>query len=130
IVTYVPGPDVSGANDTVFKSVTVQGATYNHFYDAMNRRRFKSYPSGISDEFFYDLGHQLLVDQGNSTLLPSTAVQVSDEYIWLAGRPVAIVRGNLTTAWVHQADNAGSCARNSEAAGCGIYFPVTDVIGK
>src|SRR5207248_1564919 len=36
-VAYAPGPDASGANETVFKSVTVQGSAYNYFYDAMNR---------------------------------------------------------------------------------------------
>jgi YD repeat-containing protein len=46
---YAPGPDPGGANDTVFKSVTVSGAAYNYFYDGLNRRRYKSYPYGTSD---------------------------------------------------------------------------------
>ena len=129
--SYVSGPDASGANDTVFKSVTVQGAAYNYFYDTLNRRRYKAFPvSGIADEYFYDLGHQLLVDQGYSSLSPGSAVRVLDEYVWLGGRPVAIVRGNLTSTWTHQADSTGSCARYSDAANCGTYFAVTDVIGK
>ena len=108
----------------------MQGAAYNYFYDALNRRRYKSYPTGTADEYFYDLGHQLLVDQGNSTFSQSSSVRMTDEYIWLGGHPVAIIRGNLTSAWVHQADNTGTCTRNGDAANCGIYFPVTDVIGK
>jgi hypothetical protein len=48
--SYASGPDASGANETVFKAVTVQGAAYNYFYDAMNRRRYKSYPMGTADE--------------------------------------------------------------------------------
>ena len=55
---------------------------------------------------------------------------MADDYIWLGGRPVAIVRGNLTSAWAHQADNTGTCTRNGDPANCRIYFPVTDVIGK
>src|SRR5205807_5838202 len=27
-------------------------------------------------------------------------------------------------------DSTGNCARNSEAASCGIYFPIADLIGK
>src|SRR5438105_2072405 len=130
-VSYVSGPAAGGASDTVFKSAVVKGAAYNYFYDALGRRRLKSYPGGTSDEYFYDLGHQLLVDQGNASNAPSST-KMLDEYIWLGGRPVAIVRSNLTSAWVHQADNAGTCQRTttSDSVTCGIFFPVTDVIGK
>jgi len=41
-----------------------------------------------------------------------------------------MIRSNLSTSWIHQADSVGSCPRNGEAAACGIYFPITDVIGK
>ena len=130
ITSYAPGPSASGANDTVFRAVTVQGAAYNYFYDGLNRRRLKSYPTGISDEYFYDLGHQLLVDQGNSSLATPVSNYPLDEYIWLGGRPVAMIRSNLSTSWTHQADSVGSCPRNGDVAACGIYFPITDVIGK
>ena len=99
-IDYTPGPDAGGANDTVFKAVTVNGSVYNYFYDALNRRRYKSYPTGTSDEYFYDLGHQLLVDQWNSSLLPASAVPVIDEYIWLGGRAVALIRSNLTSTYL------------------------------
>jgi RHS repeat-associated protein len=127
---YLSGPDGRGANDTVFRAVVVNGAAYNYFYDGLNRRRYKSYPTGTGDEYFYDLGHQLLVDQGNSSLTPSGATPVLDEYIWLGGRPVVLIRSNLTAAWAHQADGTGSCVRNNDPADCGVYFPVTDAIGK
>jgi len=130
ITSYAPGPSASGANDTVFRAVTVQGAAYNYFYDGLNRRRLKSYPTGISDEYFYDLGHQLLIDQGNSSLTTPVSNYPLDEYVWLGGRPVAMIRSNLTTSWTHQADSSGSCPRNGDAAACGIYFPITDMIGK
>jgi hypothetical protein len=35
----------NGALDTVLKSVSVNGAVYNYFYDAFNRRRLKAYPT-------------------------------------------------------------------------------------
>jgi RHS repeat-associated protein len=128
-VDYLPGPGPGGANETVFRSVTVNNSAYNYFYDGLNRRRYKSYPTGISDEYFYDLGHQLLVDQGNSDLYPPTTPTL-DEYVWLGGRPVALIRGGLSSAWAHLADGTGTCGRNNDPADCGIYFPVSDVIGK
>jgi len=130
VTSYASGPSGSGATDTVFRSVTVQGASYNYFYDGLNRRRLKSYPTGISDEYFYDLGHQLLIDQGNSSLTTPVSNYPLDEYIWLGGRPVAMIHSNLGTSWTHQADSVGSCPRNGNAAVCGIHFPLTDVIGK
>ncbi|WP_395831308.1 hypothetical protein [Archangium violaceum] len=50
--------------------------------------------------------------------------------MWLGGRPVAMVRGRLSNTWARQADTSTDCARNGEAAACGVYFPVTDHIGK
>jgi RHS repeat-associated protein len=75
------------------------------------------------------LGHQLLVDQGNSDLYPPTTPTL-DEYVWLGGRPVALIRSGLSAAWAHLADGTGTCFRNNDPADCGIYFPVSDVIGK
>ena len=118
-----------GALDTVFKGVGVNGMAYDYFYDAQNRRRLKVYPLGPTDEFFYDMGHQMLVDQGNdSSATPS--FYPDDDYIWLAGRPVVLIRGKLDTSWTRQADSTGDCTRNGEPALCGFYFPVTDHIGK
>jgi RHS repeat-associated protein len=129
-IDYFPGPDGGGANDTVFRSISVNGSAYNYFYDGLNRRRYKSYATGISDEYFYDLGHQLLVDQGNSGLYPP-ATPVLDEYLWLGGRSVALIRSSLTSAWAHLADGTGTCVRNdTDPTPCGVYFPVSDVIGK
>src|SRR5690606_21120402 len=68
-LSFAYGPDDSVATDSVFKAVTVNGVSYNYFYDALGRRRLKVYPSGVKDEFFYDTGHQLLTDQGVNTAM-------------------------------------------------------------
>jgi hypothetical protein len=68
-VRYWSGPDINGANETVYRTVNVGGSIYEYFYDGLNRRRYKSYSVGMSDEYFYYLGHQLLIDQGNSSCL-------------------------------------------------------------
>ncbi len=129
IIPLASGPDSSGAVTTVFKSATVNGAQYNYYYDSMQRRRLKAYPTGTKDEFFYDLGHQMLVEQGNATVT-SPAYYVHDDYVWLDGKPIAVVRGRLTTAYLPEADSSTACARNGEAAACGRYFPVSDYLGK
>lgn len=118
-----------GALDSVYKALSVNGAVYSYFFDASNRRRLKVYPTGVSDEFFYDVNNQLLVDQGNDALVSPTNHPL-DEYVWLDGRPVILIRSALSTSWGRQPDESGSCPRNSEATACGFYFPITDVIGK
>ncbi|MBL8915674.1 MAG: RHS repeat-associated core domain-containing protein [Archangium sp.] len=101
-----------------------------YYYDAFGRRRAKLSPDSKTDEFFYDLGHQMLSDRGNNT---STSEWPETDYIWLAGRPVAMVRakfavslGNMT----RQADGAGYCPRDEEQGLCGTYSIVTDYLGK
>lgn len=129
-LAFAYGPDDAVATDTVFKAVTVGGVAYNYFYDALGRRRAKVYPTGARDEFFYDTGHQLLSDQGVSTPDVPVGYYVEDDYVWLDGRPVALVRGRFSTSWNRESDSSTDCARNSEAAACGVYFPITDHIGK
>jgi RHS repeat-associated protein len=119
----------NGALDTVFKSATINGAVYNYYYDALNRRRLKVYPAGPMDEAFHDMASELLVDQGNDAVLTPTTFPV-DEYVWLGGRPVMLVRSKLSTTWVRQTDSTGDCTRNGDPAACGFYFPVADFIGK
>lgn len=127
------GPSVGGASETVFRSVDVNGSTYEYFYDAMNRRRLKRYPTTVEDEFFYDLDHALLVDRGNSSVLPPVggfAQYVDDTYVWLGNHPLMVVRGQLTSGMARVASPVGGCDRNGETAACGVYFPVTDALGK
>jgi len=119
-----------GALDTVFKGVSVNGAVYNYFYDALNRRRMKVYPLGNTDEYFYDMGHQLLLDQGNDSANAAPTFHPDDNYVWLGGRPIVVIRGKTDLNFGRLADSAGDCTRNWEPAACGFYFPVTDHIGK
>ena len=119
------------ALDTVFKSALINGQAYSYFYDAFGRRRLKQYPAGTKDEFIHDVNNQLLADQGNQAT-SNPAYHVIDDYVWLDGRPVVLVRGraNTGTIWTRASDATTDCARNSEAAACGFYFPATDHIGK
>ncbi|WP_233609528.1 RHS repeat-associated core domain-containing protein [Corallococcus sp. AB049A] len=127
------GASVGGASETVFRSVDVNGSTYEYFYDAMNRRRLKRYPTTVEDEFFYDLDHSLLVDRGNSSVSPPVGGfthYVDDTYVWLDDRPIMVVRGQLTSERARVVNPVGDCSRNGEAAACGVYFPVTDALRK
>src|SRR5579863_4878500 len=55
--------------------------------------------SGSSNrtKYFYDLGHELLEDRGSlsASTPPSTGPDPEDDYVWLGGRPVALVRGGI-----------------------------------
>jgi RHS repeat-associated protein len=123
------GAASNGALDSVFKAVSVNGAVYNYYYDAFNRRRLKVYPAGPMDETFQDFSTELLVDQGNDSVT-SPSWYPTDEYVWLGGRQVILVRSKFNTSWVRQADLSGDCTRNADPAPCNFYFPVTDTIGK
>ena len=119
--------------DSVFKSATfeVAGAqprTWSYYYDAFGRRRAKLSPESATDEYFYDLGHQMLSDRGNNL---STSERPEDDYVWLDGRPVVMVRGKFNNSMVRQADGPSSfCSRDEEAGLCGTFVLVTDYIGK
>ena len=119
-----------GALDSAFKGASVNGAVYNYFYDAFNRRRVKVYPLGNTDEYFYDRGHQLLVDRGDDSASVPPTFYPDDNYVWLGGRPVVVIRGKMNVNYGRLADSVGDCTRNGDAAACGLYFPVTDHIGR
>ncbi|MBF5043014.1 MULTISPECIES: RHS repeat-associated core domain-containing protein [Myxococcaceae] len=139
-VGFEYGPSASVATDTVFRAVSVGGAYYNYFYDARGRRRLKESPTGEKNEFFYDTGHQMLTDVGpTSPFVPTSSQEAgndppstftAEDYVWLDGRPVALVRSVLDSGYVQQSDGFGRCARNWDAAPCGVYFIVTDPLGK
>ncbi|AEI68588.1 hypothetical protein [Corallococcus macrosporus] len=119
------------ATDTVFRAVNRNGAIYNYFYDAQGRRRrLKAYPGGTKDEYFNSAGHKLLTDRGNDGFSMAVGHHATDDYVWLGGRAVAVIRAKFSSAWARQEDGVGSCTRNEEAAACGVYFPVVDHIGK
>lgn len=132
--TFNEGPGVSGsgATETVFRSIGVGNAYYNYYYDYAGRRIAKHYPSGDPDEYFY-LGSGLIVDQGNDAQSHSSGAahyHPVDDYVWLGGRIVAIVRGSLDTSYNRLSDSGTTCSREGDNSACGTYFPVTDNIGK
>ncbi|WP_248543351.1 RHS repeat-associated core domain-containing protein [Myxococcus fulvus] len=132
-VEFSSGPSANGGNETVFRSVQVNGSTYEYFYDALNRRRLKRYPSTVEDEFFHDISNRLLIDRGNPSAIPPSGGYdhyVDDTYVWLGQRPVMVVRGRLSPQMNRETGSSVDCARNGEAATCGVYFPVTDMMGK
>lgn len=106
--------------------------SYEYFYDAHGRRRLKRSWDGREDEYFYS-DTQLLVDVGHVSDNPSTTEYVLDEYVWLDGRPVAVIKSRFGhSPFLRKADNAGDCARfglESDVP-CGTYYPVTDEVGK
>ena len=130
------GPDgmaTSGAEESVYKSIAVGGATYGYFYDAFNRRRAKQYPLGMTDEFYYQFNNVLLSDIGNNSTVTTPASHPVDEYVWLGGRPIAVLRSKFTLDgsgnYVRVADGTGDCTRNDSAQACGVFHIITDHIG-
>ncbi|MDP2276020.1 MAG: RHS repeat-associated core domain-containing protein [Archangium sp.] len=120
--------------DSVFKSVTftlggVLAGTYSYYYDAFARRRAKMTPLSTTDEYFYDTGHQMLSDRGNNT---STNEYPEDDYVWLGGRPVMMIRGKFSAASMTRLPDGPSnwCPRDGEQGHCGSFALVTDYLGK
>ncbi|HZH75628.1 MAG TPA: RHS repeat-associated core domain-containing protein [Archangium sp.] len=130
VMGFAYGQSVGVATDSVFRAMEVNGVFYNYYYDALGRRRAKRYPTGTSDEYFHDIRNQLLVDRGSSSITTPVSHYTQDDYVWLNGRPVAMVRGKLNDTWTRLSDSLADCSRNGDAAACGVYFPVTDHIGK
>ncbi|MGC4122591.1 MAG: hypothetical protein QM765_50080 [Myxococcales bacterium] len=114
------------------------GGIYSYYYDANGRRWQKTYPTDETDEYFYDTGHQMLEDRGNDVVAWAAEYRTLDEYIWLAGRPIALVLAKLDKdTRYHQLDMAGSCGRNKESPNfgdgsrnCGLYYIVSDEGGR
>jgi RHS repeat-associated protein len=129
LLGYSYGTTAGSASDIVFNTLSVDGAGYNYYTDALGRRRSKVYPTGAVDEYFHTLKNELLSDKGVDNITTPTFF-VEDDYVWLAGRPVAMARGKFTTAWVRQSDSSSDCKRNSETAVCGVFFPIADYQGK
>jgi RHS repeat-associated protein len=140
-IEFNAGVDSHGAVGAVYKAISVNGATYEYWYDADGRRRAKMYPLGGNDEFFYGLDSGLLEDRG---LVQTGTPSVSDshpldEYIWLAGRPIVLIRSMLDSSWRRGNDApTANCTRNyvtsdpsrGGASACGVYFVVSDYLPK
>ncbi|RJS17345.1 hypothetical protein DRW03_27760 [Corallococcus sp. H22C18031201] len=131
-------PSTTGANaavGAVYRMVSdSEGRSYEYFYDAQGRRRLKRYlldtPAGMpEDEYFYD-GTRLLEDWGHTGFDLSTADSVRDEYLWLDNRPLAFFKSRSSLSGQRSQDLVGDCPRNGEPAKCGLYFIVTDGLGK
>lgn len=129
----------SGADSSVYKQATIGGSgVWSYVYDPNGRRIQKATPvAGMVEEFFYmHETNELLEDRGlhssNSMFGPGSGSGAPiDEYLWLGGRPVAFVRAKFDSSWNRLNDfDSGGCQRNGEAAPCGVYFPITDHIGK
>ncbi len=120
--------DGQAAVGSVYKAITVNDSgsplTYEYWYDANGQRRLKVYPDGEQDEYFYGLNNEMLEDHENC---PTCGTNTIDQYVWLAGRPVILLRGSLNSSDSLNPDFAGSCA---DLGTCGVYFPVTDYLGK
>ncbi|RKG81648.1 RHS repeat-associated core domain-containing protein [Corallococcus terminator] len=108
------------------------GSSSEYLYDAGGRRRLKVSWDGREDEYFYS-GTQLLVDVGQTGSNPNTTDYVLDEYVWLDGRPVALIKSRFAhSPFLRIADNTNDCSRFGQESDvpCGTYFPVTDGLGK
>ena len=113
---------------SVYQTMTINGGTYQYFYDASGRRRLKVYPTGRTDEFFYD-SDRMLEDRGLVSSVVSGQGFTLDQYVWLGSQPIAVVRDRLTENWERDQSNL-DCTRNGEAATCGTYFIVNDYLPK
>lgn len=123
--------------ENVYKTatLTLAGASpvvYSYFYDALGRRRAKTTPWSSTDEYFYDLGHQMLSDQGNNLVGSSPTELPEDDYVWLGGRPVTFIRSKFNpNTRARTADSPASyCNRDGETRLCGSFMLVTDYLGK
>jgi hypothetical protein len=120
--------DGQGAVGSVYKAVTVNDnsspLTHEYWYDANGQRRLKVYPDGEQDEYFYGINSEILEDHENC---PSCATNTIDQYVWVGGRPLILLRGSINSAGALNNDFSGSCA---DFGKCGVYFPVTDYLGK
>lgn len=112
---------------SVYKSVMVNGAVYQYLYDAQGRRRLKVYPTGKTDEFFYN-ADQLIEDRGETTQDINDNSKVLAEYVWLGGMPVAVVKTRLDGNFVRQA--SAYCNRNDDYDACGTLFILNDYLPK
>jgi RHS repeat-associated protein len=142
VTTGFPQSVLGAGLDSVFQSAVITGGnylgnsyvdgTYNYFYDAFGRRRAKTTPWSSTDEYFYDLGHQMLSDRGANVVAESATEFPEDDYIWLDGRPVMFIRSKFApSTWTRTADGPeSSCNRDGEAGLCGSFELVTDYLGK
>ena len=106
------------------------GAAFQYLYDGDQRRVRKTYPTGTADEFFYGPSRELLEDRGNETTTVGGAYPI-DEYVWLGGKAVMLVRSKFSSSWARITETgSSSCQRNGKSYLCGQYFIVNDHLPK
>ena len=126
-----------GGTESVYKAVSVNGGFgwWSNMYDAYNRRTQKVSP--LNDSFsrtYYSINdNSLLSDLGRKS--PQAAQPyVGDDYIWLDGKAVAVVRFGWSTNGANQTvlepELTGDCMRDGESRACGVYFLVHDDLPK
>ena len=122
---------VSGMSTVVSSFTRRQGAysqVWNYHHDAAKRRTQTTGPFGVTAEFYW--GSEGLLEEVGP-MFYSGSQNTIDEYIWLDGSPVLLVRGKLDpTTQVHVGDFAVDCDRNYEPAKCQAYGLVTDRLGR
>lgn len=89
-------------------------------------------PWSSVDEYFYDTGHQMLSDRGSNVVGETATEYPEDDYIWLDGRPIALVRSRFNAGtWERNEDGHDIwCPRDGEGGLCGTFMLVTDYLGK
>ena len=106
------------------------GQVWNYYYDTAKRRTQKTGPLGIEAAFYWS-GSQLLEDVGRMYSWNQASGTTTDEYVWLDGSPVVLVRGKLDpSTGAHLADFNSSCSREDVSAPCQAYGLVTDRLGR
>ena len=116
-----PGGSGSGATETKYRAVGVNGAYYGYFYDASGRRRAKISPMGdLVDEYFYDRLNELILESDSIVKSGVVENQGFTEYVWLGGRPVVAVSSFADSEVRHSDQGCGGWHP------CGIHYPVTD----
>ena len=114
----------TGGLGAVYSSLKTPGGEYEYYYDALQRRRLKVNPHGTTDEYFYSVQNELLTDQGNPAL-KGGEVLVEDDYVWLDGRPILMVRDNYDGS-TGEVVTPKECGRNDEPGTCGVFAIITD----
>ncbi|MDP3500224.1 MAG: RHS repeat-associated core domain-containing protein [Myxococcales bacterium] len=121
--------------ETVMRTATTAAGTFNYFYDSQNRRIRKQYPNGDVEGFFWGGARELLMETAPTAI--GSGERTMDEYVWLAGRPVLMLRSlyGKDEEWLRrQADWAslseGLCPRRDETGTCRPNAIITDIISK
>lgn len=125
----------NGGEDSVYRSVATRrrgvGAWTNtdYYYDAKNRLWQRILPAGQEELRFYDSSDAVLTIA--SPLAADATKLVFDDHVWLDGKLIATVRGQLLPDAGHAAEATGvDCGRIGSTGPCGINHIVNDVLPK